>query len=557
MVPHSILEESKMLSYFPSMCICLHPHSIKRFCTLLTIGLLFSFSAVADNAAGADQGFKPIFDGKTLQGWKAPDMSYWSVKDGAITAISSPEHPCKKNQFITWQDGSLDDFELKLKFRIQGKPNANSGIQFRGSANPDGHVIGYQADIDRAGKWLGALYDEHTSRKLLAARGQKTSIDLAGKRKTEASGDAKALMAKVDLAGWNEYHITASGTAITLRINGQVTATVIDDEKAQRDLSGILALQIHSGPPMTIQFKDIQLKRLPLAKVDGIDRKKIVMVAGKMSHGPGDHEFNAGIKLLKKCLDENAPNVLGVNYHHDGWPRDTTAFDNADAVILYMDGGGRHPVNSNLEEVEALHQRGVGLMCMHYGVEVPKEKTGVAFKKWIGGYYESGFSINPHWVAKAQLNAKHPISNGVKPFAVIDEWYFNMRFRENMQGVSAVLSAIPDDEARSGKTSWPRGPKKHIVDAAGRSEILMWAVDGETASGKNVGRGVGFTGGHFHKNWADDGQRKLVLNGMLWVAGAKVPTQGVDSKVTEEDMKQNLDPKKPRKPKKPKSKKKK
>jgi len=514
--------------------------------SMAAAALLFSVLIAQVHAADSDDGFVPIFDGKTLAGWKAPDMSYWSVKDDAITAQSTPEHPCKKNQFIVWQHGRLDDFELKLKFRISGSKSANAGVQIRSSVNPDGHVVGYQCDIDIAGKWVGALYDEHTGRRMLAALGQFTTIDKEGKRTT------KALKSDADIkAGdWNDYHIIARGSRIELRINGSPTAVVIDDQKGQRDLSGVLALQLHSGPPMTVQYKDIHLKRLQLAKVDGMDRKKIVMVAGKMSHGPGSHEFNAGIKLLAKCLNENAPNVLAANYHHAGWPKDPTAFDNADAVILYMDGGGGHPVNKHLEEVDALHKRGVGLMCMHYAVEVPKGLSGVAFKEWIGGYYESGYSINPHWNARAQLNAKHEICNGVKPFDVRDEWYFNMRFRDGMKGVTPILNAIPDDEARSGKTSWPRGPKKHIVEASGRSEILMWAVDSQSASGKQVGRGVGFTGGHFHQNWADDNHRKLVLNGMLWVAGAKVPAAGVDSKVSEQEIKQNLDPKKPRKKKK-------
>ncbi len=141
-----------------------------------------------------------------------------------------------------------------------------------------------------------------------------------------------------------------------------------------------------------------------------------------------------------------------------------------------------------------------------------------SFLNWIGGYYESGWSINPHWVAKSKLNRDHPISHGVKDFAVNDEWYFNMRFREKMEGVTSVLKAVPDDEARSGKTSWPRGPRKDIQEASGREETLLWATD--RADG---GRGVGFTGAHFHWNFRDDGFRKLVLNAVVWVLRPRRP----------------------------------
>jgi hypothetical protein len=213
-------------------------------------------------SVSAEEGFKSIFDG-TLNGWKCPKMSYWTIEDGAITATSSDENPCKKNQFLVWQNGDLEDFELKLKFRISGSKSANSGIQIRSAINDkDGHAVGYQADMDRSGNWLGALYDEHTGRKALAKRGQKTVIDKDGKRTTTPVGDAGKLMSAFNKDGWNDYHITAKGSHIILRVNGNVTAEVIDDETAHQDLKGKLALQIHSGPPMKVQFKDIQLKVL-------------------------------------------------------------------------------------------------------------------------------------------------------------------------------------------------------------------------------------------------------------------------------------------------------
>jgi type 1 glutamine amidotransferase len=182
--------------------------------------------------------------------------------------------------------------------------------------------------------------------------------------------------------------------------------------------------------------------------------------------------------------------------------------------------------------------KGVGLVCLHYAVEVPKDRGGPEFLDWIGGYYESGFSTNPHWVADIKSLPDHPITRGVKPFAVRDEWYYNIRFRPEMKGVVPILVANPNDEARGGATASPRGPHPQIVAAKGRDEVLAWAV--ERPDG---GRGFGFTGAHTHKNWGDENFRKLVLNGILWTAKLDVPSEGTPSSVTPEELTKNLDPK--------------
>ena len=204
--------------------------------------------------------FGPIFDGESLNGWEAPNMSYWSVKDGAITAESTEANPCTANQFLVWQDGEVADFELKLKFRLAGN-RGNSGIQFRSKISPEGRGVGYQADILPSGGWLGALCDENTGREtLVAPNGHKTVIDADGKRTTSRLGDPVKLK---KVGEWNDYHIMARGKHIILRVNGQESAEVIDNETGHFKLKGILALQLRSGPPMKVQFKDILLKRLP------------------------------------------------------------------------------------------------------------------------------------------------------------------------------------------------------------------------------------------------------------------------------------------------------
>ncbi len=196
-----------------------------------------------------------------MTGWKALDMSYWTVRDGAITGQSTPEHPCTSNQFIVWQGGEVGDFELKLKFRVVGN-GCNSGVQFRSKIRPDGLAVGYQADIYQSGGYLGGVCDEMHSRdghELLAANGSKTIIDESGNRATTQLGEQATMRPEGE---WNDYHITAKGQHITLRVNGQVSTELIDREEGHYDLSGILGLQLRSGDPMTVQFKDIYLKQL-------------------------------------------------------------------------------------------------------------------------------------------------------------------------------------------------------------------------------------------------------------------------------------------------------
>jgi hypothetical protein len=266
--------------------------------------------------------------------------------------------------------------------------------------------------------------------------------------------------------------------------------------------------------------------------------KKLVMLAGSPSHGPLEHEFNAGTRLLQKCL-AGVPG-LETTFHTGGWPKDEAAFDGADGIFCYCDGGKGHPFirGNHLEVIGKLMKKGVGLMCAHYGVEVPADLGGKEFQDWIGGYYEHMFSVNPMWTPQFEKFPDHPVTRGVKPFAVRDEWYFNMRFRPDMKGITPLLVATPSDAVRDGPYVYPKGPYKHIQEAKGRPETMMWAV--ERTDG---GRGAGFTGGHFHKNWGDDNFRKVVLNALLWICKMDVPKDGVESKVTAEDLAMNLDPK--------------
>jgi hypothetical protein len=278
--------------------------------------------------------------------------------------------------------------------------------------------------------------------------------------------------------------------------------------------------------------------------------KRIVLVAGRPSHPPGMHEFRAGCLLFQKALT-GFPGVT-VQVYDGGWPSkmvdgtrvdDNTAFDNADAVLIFADGGRGNPAiqGERMKVVDALAARGVGLGFAHYGVEVPAGEPGNAMHRWIGGYYETLYSVNPMWKPAFDKLPSHPVTRGVGPFATHDEWYFNMRWTSDeaaRKRVTPLLVATPGDEVRKGPYVSPRGPYDHIVADSGKAETMMWVY--ERPDG---GRGLGFTGGHTHANWGDPNQRKILLNGLLWLAKVDVPTNGVVDKITPEDLTQNLDDK--------------
>jgi type 1 glutamine amidotransferase len=497
--------------------------------SLALVGLVCSASQVQAEEPAVEAGFQSIFNGKDLTGW-AGKPEFWSVKDGAILGKTTPENPTKGNTFLIWKDGKVDNFELRLSYRII---NGNSGIQYRSKDLGDFVVGGYQADIDSGVTFSGILYEER-GRGILAQRGTKVTVAKDDKPVVVGTfGDSTALQGKLKKEDWNEYVLTANGPELTHQINGHIFSQTTDAESAKKVASGILALQLHAGPPMTIEFKNIRIKRLPM--VAGV--KKIVMVAGTPSHGPGDHEFNAGTLLLKKCLD-NVPGVLAVPYL-SGWPKDPTAFDNADAILFFADGGGGHPAiqGDRLAQLKKQVERGVGIACFHYAVEVPKDRGGAEFVDWIGGYFETHWSVNPHWTAKFDKLPAHPIAAGVKPFEINDEWYYHMRFRPEMVGVTPILSAVPPAETLS-RPDGPHSGNPDVRKTAGQPQIVAWAA--ERADG---GRGFGFTGGHRHANWADDNFRKVALNALVWVAKANVPDGGVESKLEENAIAQNLDPK--------------
>ncbi len=218
---------------------------------------------VGQESARQQTDFLSIFDGQSLDGWSG-NSKFWSVEDGAITGQTTADNPTDGNTFLIWQgdaDGKeIGDFELRLKYRIQA---GNSGVQFRSKDLGDHRVAGYQADIDAGNNYTGIMYDER-GRGILARRTQQITIDESGKKSASdhQTCDEQKLLASLKKDGWNEYVIRANGNHLVQTLNGHVTVDVTDRQTDKSKSAGILALQLHAGPPMKIQFKDIQLKRL-------------------------------------------------------------------------------------------------------------------------------------------------------------------------------------------------------------------------------------------------------------------------------------------------------
>jgi len=270
--------------------------------------------------------------------------------------------------------------------------------------------------------------------------------------------------------------------------------------------------------------------KIPI-EVDSTDptAAKIVMVAGRPSHGPGDHEHMAGYVLLSHMLSQQSAKSFTV-FVKDGWPKNEKIFDGAKAIVFFSDGRGGHPLaqdgGKRLDVIQKYIDQGVGFVCLHYAVDYnPKE--GERVQKWLGGYYDTRISINPFWVADYKELPDHPICRGVKPFKQNDEWYYNMNFIPDGKGLTRILQAVPPDGTRGTADA-----KKY----PGRAETTAWAY--ERPDG---GRSFGFTGGHSHKFWANDDFRRLVTNAIMWAAKLEVPADGAKCVLDPKDLASNMD----------------
>jgi hypothetical protein len=265
------------------------------------------------------------------------------------------------------------------------------------------------------------------------------------------------------------------------------------------------------------------------------DVKRIVFVADTAPHGKrGNHEFLAAAIYLARTINANYPNVYCAVHTFSKWPTD---LKHADSIVVLLNHGGS-AVNPAVKEATA---RGAGFMAVHWGVEVNKGVEAEHYLKWLGGYFETFWSVNPVWTAKFDDIPKHEITRGVKPFSINDEWYYHMRFVPKMEGVTPILYDLPplktiQDE---GKKATLRGgnPDVYAAVSSGQKQVVAWTYDRPGGA-----RGFGFSGLHFHRNLEDDNFRTLLLNAVAWTSKLEVPPAGVPSqKLSRQDLEQLID----------------
>ena len=264
------------------------------------------------------------------------------------------------------------------------------------------------------------------------------------------------------------------------------------------------------------------------------ETKKIVFIAGNRSHASGEHEFNAGCHLLAKALNEQSGLNVEATVVRSDWPKkhkDVVAA--ADTIVIYADAVSGHA--GQWEFLDELAKKGVGMVFMHYAVHPNPDIGKKYYQPWIGGAMETDWSVNPHWVADLKIMEGHEISNGVpESITCLDEWYYNMRFVPERDQVLDLFTAVP---TRDNMYKYINLWNEYGVDGLDKPQTLMWGYERP-----NGGRGVGFTGGHYHHTWALDGVRTAVLNAIVWTAGIAVPADGVKSTTpTEDEFNANLD----------------
>ncbi len=249
------------------------------------------------------------------------------------------------------------------------------------------------------------------------------------------------------------------------------------------------------------------------------EKQHVLLIAGRPSHGYGSHEHYAGLKVLEESLNASSDSLEVTVVR--GWPDNASLIEKADSIVIYSDGGGGHLAIPHREALRKKLDTGCGFVCLHYAVEVPKGDVGNDWLEFLGGYFETDWSVNPHWVADFKSLPEHPITHGVKPFAANDEWYFHMRFHPSRK-VTPILAAVAPEETMRR----PDGPHSGNPDvrksvAAGEEQVVAWAFEREGG-----GKSFGFTGGHYHWNWGNESVRRLVTNAIRWTAGQSIPDAG-------------------------------
>jgi putative heme-binding domain-containing protein len=365
---------------------------MKCFISIISVWVFclqfFTCQSMAAIASSDADGFVPIFNGNDLTGWEGKP-GWWKIEDGAITVESTLEKPCKKHNYLMWRGGEPSDFELRLEYLIIG---GNSGIQFRSRELPDWDTRGYQADIESGSQWSGALFEHE--RGGISMRGQKVFIGAHGQKKVTQFADPDSLFEHIKPGEWNSYRIVAKGAEIQLFINGVLMSHTVDHQVDKASREGVLALQMHPGPPMKAQFRNLRIKEFatpqksnenPLSTAEGFRVERIysphretegswvVMCVDSQGRLIVGNQYDEGLfrvtlptvqagtsKITVEKIDIPLSGVQGLTWYGDSLygvvskngkmpsglyrVRDTAGDDRLDRVDLLkrLDGGGDH-----------------------------------------------------------------------------------------------------------------------------------------------------------------------------------------------------------------------
>ena len=245
---------------------------------------------------------------------------------------------------------------------------------------------------------------------------------------------------------------------------------------------------------------------------------KIVLIAGSTYFKPGEHDYVAGCAVLRDLLKQT-PNVFPVLALD--WPKKPETFAGAKAIVFLFDGGDKHGFlkDKRLEDLNKLSATGVGFVNLHQVIDVPND-LGDRIRQWNGAAWEKGYSQRAHWVHEFTTFPDHPICRGVTPFKIDDGWLTKLRFVAEKKGVTPLLRTVS-----------PKSKAKETDDEA----IVAWAYE-STGQGKSFT----FTGCHLHASFAEEGYRRLLVNGILWAAGVEIPKSGAPVKLDKDNLAQYL-----------------
>ncbi len=423
--------------------------------------------------------WRSLFNGRDLSGWKVNDFAGAAevkVEDGkiiigsgvALTGLKREQAPIKTNYEVSVDAMKVEggDFFCGLTFPVK-----------------DSHATLI------VGGWGGSL------------------VGISSVDGMDASENEFTQYLRFENNKWYNIRLRVTDSKIQAWIDNE---RLIDADIRERRIS-MRAGEIEDSIPFglatyqtTAAIKDIKIRPLP----DKVPR--VAMIAGKKSHGPGEHDYRKALQLLARELEKRVE-FIDVRVHFDGWPTDEEAIRDVDTIVFYSDGSDRkeldHPlvVSGRMQFLGRILDRGAGFVALHYTLFVPKAKGGDQFLRWLGGYfdYETGDTPNK-WFSKIETrdykvllaNPEHPISRGVEPFAMKEEFYFKIKFPEDKKKLTPIATFDPE------KKDWEK--------------VVGWAHERE-----NGGRGFAYTGGHFYKNFEDPNLQRLLLNAILWTAKAE------------------------------------